>query len=169
MKNVHQFAALAMLASGLCAAPALAVTVTRAVVVSATPDKAWAVIADFGGISTWLPPAASSPADHGNDIGSVRTITLKAPGNPTIVEKLTAYDPVKHSYSYDIVQVDPKVLPVLNYHSTIHVVATKAETRVVWKGTFDPPPGVKNADSAKAVRGTYEAGLNEIKVLAEKP
>jgi hypothetical protein len=168
MKHLTVLAAFTLLAGSL-AGPAFAVTVTRAVAVSATPDKAWAVIADFGGISTWLPPAASSPADHGNDIGSVRTITLKAPGDPTIVEKLTAYDPAKHSYSYDIVQVDPKVLPVVNYHSTIRVVASKAGTKVVWQGTFDAPPGVKNADSAKAVRGTYKAGLDEIKVLAEKP
>jgi hypothetical protein len=160
-------AAIAALVVGL-SGPALAISVTQSVNTTASPDQAWAVIADFGGISTWLPPAASSPADHGNDIGSTRTITLKAPGDPTIVEKLTAYDAKKHSYSYDIVQVDPKVLPVVNYHSTIHVVKAKAGTKVVWTGMFDAPPGVKDSVSAKAVKGTYRAGLDEIKTLAEK-
>ncbi len=158
----------AVLLAGLWAGPVLAITVTQTVTTTATPDQAWGVIADFAGISTWLPPAASSPADHGNDVGSVRTITLKAPGDPTIVEKLTAYDAAKHSYSYDIVQVDPKVLPVVNYHSTIHVWHGKSGTKVIWTGTFDAPPGVKDAVSAKAVRGTYRAGLDQIKVLAEK-
>jgi hypothetical protein len=160
-------ASIAALLVGL-SGPALAISVTQTVTTTASPDKAWAVIADFDGISTWLPPAASSPADHGNDIGSTRTITLKAPGDPTIVEKLTAYDAKKHSYSYDIVQVDPKVLPVVNYHSTIHVVKGKAGTKVVWTGMFDAPPGVKDSVSAKAIKGTYRAGLDEIKTLAEK-
>ena len=159
----------ATLLAGLCAGPALALTVTKSVTTTATPDKAWGVIADFGGISTWLPPASSSPADHGNDVGSVRTITLKAPANPTIVEKLTAYNAVKHSYSYDIVQVDPKVLPVVNYHSTIKVTHGKAGTKVVWTGTFDAPPGVKDEASKKAIRDTYKAGLDQIKTLAEQP
>jgi hypothetical protein len=168
MNYSGKFVAAALLAS-LCASPALALTVTKSVTTTAAPDKAWGVIADFGGIATWLPPAASSPADHGNDVGSVRTITLKAPGNPTIVEKLTSYDAAKHSYSYDIVQVDPKVLPVVNYHATIKVTHGKLGTKVVWTGTFDAPPGVKDATSKKAIRDTFAAGLDKIKSLAEQP
>ncbi len=167
-RALKNLAVCVLLAAGL-SSPALAITVTKAITTTATPEQTWAVIANFDGISTWLPPAASSPADHGNDIGSVRTITLKADGNPTVVEKLTAYDAVKHSYSYDIVQVDSKVLPVTNYHSTIHVVHAKTGSKVIWTGTFDAAAGVKNAAAAKAIAGVYAAGLPQIKTLAEKP
>ena len=166
MKILPCLAAAAFICAAAC--PALAISVTQSVTTTATPEQVWGVMGDFGGISTWLPPAASSPADHGNDVGSVRTITLKAPGDPTIVEKLTAYDAKKHSYSYDIEKVDPKVLPVTNYHSTIKVVHNKGGTKVVWKGEFDAPAGVQDKVSQKAVKGTYRAGLDQIKTLAEK-
>jgi len=160
--------AAALLAGGF-AGPALAITLTKSVTTTASPDKAWAVVSQFDGISTWLPGTVSSPADHGNDIGSVRTITLKADGNPTITEKLTAYNAKKRTYSYDIEQVDPKVLPVTNYHSTIKVTNGKKGTKVVWQGDFDAAAGTKDNAAKKAVAGIYKSGLDNIKALAEKP
>ena len=91
-----------------------------------------------------------------------------APGDPTVVEKLTKYAAAKRSYSYDIVKVDPKVLPVVNYHSTITVSANGHGSKVVWSGNFDPPPGGDENASAKAVVGVYRAGLDNIKATTEK-
>ena len=167
MIRLSLVAAVGLLATGL-GGTAAAVEVNQAVKTSAPPAKVWALIKDFDGIANWLPPAASSPADSGNKVGSVRTITLKAPGNPTVVEKLTKYAAAKRSYSYDIVQVDPKVLPVVNYHSTITVSPDGHGSKVVWQGEFDAPPGGDENASAKAVVGVYRAGLDNIKEVMEK-
>jgi hypothetical protein len=142
--------------------------VRESVDTTAAPDKVWSVIGDFAGIANWLPGAVSSPATSGNDKGSVRTITLKAPGGPTVVEKLLRYDATKYSYTYAIEQVDPKVLPVVNYKSTISVKAGKSGTKISWSGHFDPAPGTDLAADEKAVSGLYQSGLGNIKTLAEK-
>lgn len=158
---------LGLLAYG--AAYAAPLTLNESVTTTADPKAVWTIIQDFDGIGKWLPPVASSPADKGNNVGSVRTLTLKGPGNPTIIETLTDYNPTKHTYSYDITQVDPKVLPVVNYHSTIAVHKVKTGgTKVVWKGNFEAAPGTDDKAAKKAVRGVYRAGLDNIKALAEK-
>jgi uncharacterized protein YndB with AHSA1/START domain len=147
---------------------ASAAEIMQVVTTTAPPAKVWDIIKAFDSIATWLPPAKSSPADHGTDIGSVRVITLKAPGDPTVTEKLTAHSDAARSYSYEIIKVDPKVLPVTNYASTIAVSPTSGGSLVTWRGSFTPAAGVDQATAEKAVAGVYRAGLDEIKVLAEK-
>jgi hypothetical protein len=39
---------------------------------------------------------------------------------------------------------------------------------VTWRGSFTPAAGVDETTANKAVAGVYRAGLDEIKVLAEK-
>jgi len=156
--------AVAILAIGLQTVRATEVTET--VTTTASPKTVWQVIGKFDSIAQWLPNVASSPADKGNKVGSVRVITLNAPGNPTVTEKLTARK--GHSYSYEIEQVDPKVLPVTAYTSTISVAKAGAGSIVTWHGSFTPPSGVDDATSSKAVSGLYRSGLDNIKALAEK-
>ena len=150
----------------LCAATAFAAEVTQSISTTAKPKAVWAIIGQFDGIAGWLPGATSSPADKGNTVGSVRVITLGAPGNPTVKEKLTAYG--KHSYGYAILAVDPKVLPVTGYTSTITVKKAAGGSTVTWSSHFDPAVGTDDAGSEKAVTGLYQAGLGNIKKLAEK-
>lgn len=69
---------------------AAAVEVIESVTTAAPPAKVWGLIGRFDTIAAWLPGAESSPADKGSDVGSVRVITLKAPGSPTVTERLTA-------------------------------------------------------------------------------
>jgi hypothetical protein len=145
---------------------AAAVEVTQTVTTTASPKKVWSLVGQFDGISGWLPGAVSSPADKGNKIGSVRVITLKAPGNPTVTEELTARK--GYSYSYKITEVDPKVLPVSDYSSTIKVAKSGTGATVTWSGDFQPAGGADENASAKAVTGLYRAGLDNIKALAEK-
>ena len=146
--------------------PLYAAEVTQTVTTSAPPAKVWALIGNFDGIANWLPGAASSPADHGNALNSVRVITLKAPGNPTVTEKLTGRQ--GHSYRYEILQVDPKVLPVTNYVSTIWVTHEGAGSTIHWHSDFQPAGGTDDAGAEKAVTALYQAGLNNIKTLAQK-
>ena len=143
-----------------------AAEVTQTITTTASPVKVWTLIGPFDGIAAWLPGAASSPADNGNNTGSVRVITLKAPGNPTVTEKLTGT--LAHSYRYEIVKVDPKVLPVQDYTSTIWVTRGPTGTTIHWHGTFEPAGGASEAAATKAVAGLYQAGLANIKTMVEK-
>lgn len=145
---------------------ASAAEVTQTVTTTASPAKVWSMIGGFDTIGTWLPGAASSPADHGNTVGSVRVITLKAPGDPTVTEKLTARKGTH--YSYAILKVDPKVLPVTSYTATISVTKVGAGSEVTWHGSFKPAGGTDDAGAEKAVSGLYRSGLDNIKAMAEK-
>ena len=136
--------------------------------------KVWAIIRDFDSFAKWFPGAASSAADKGNEVGSVRTIVLKAPGDPKIVEELLSYDDAKHTYHYAIKEVDVKVLPVNNYSSTIRVTGEGDKSTVEWKGAFyrgfvnnDPPPELSDEAAVKAVTGVYKAGLEALKAKIE--
>jgi hypothetical protein len=145
---------------------ATAAQVTETVQTSAPPKAVWKVIGKFDAIADWLPGVVSSPATKHSAVGSVRTITLKAPGNPTVVETLTARG--GRSYSYRIDQVDPHVLPVTGYSSTISVTKIKGGSTVTWHGDFSPAGGASDAASEKAVSGLYRSGLDNIKALVEK-
>ncbi len=156
----------ASLVSVIALNQASAAEVTETIKTTASPARVWSIVGKFEGIATWLPGAASSPADHGGTVGSVRVITLKAPGNPTVTEKLTAMH--AHSYSYAIEAVDPKVLPVTGYTSTISVARSGAGSLVTWHGSFQPAGGADDASASKAVSGLYRAGLGAIKTMAER-
>ena len=143
-----------------------AVEVSQTVTITAPPAKVVGIIGRFDAIAAWLPGVESSPADKGNDIGSVRVITLKAPGSPTVTERLTATMPM--GYSYAITQVDPKVLPVTAYTSTISVAPSGTGSVVTWQGSFQPAGGATDAAAGTAVTGLYRAGLDNIKALAER-
>ncbi len=150
----------------VCLATAQAAEVTQSITTTASPKAVWALVGPFDGISGWLPGTVSSPADHGSTVGSVRVITLKAPGNPTVKEKLTAHK--GHSYSYAILEVDPKVLPVTGYTSTISVTKDGTGSKITWHADFQPAGGADEATADKALTGLYQSGLTNIKAMAEK-
>ncbi len=156
----------AVAATLLSAQAALAIEVTQTVATSAPPAKVMAVIGRFDAIAAWLPGVESSPADKGNEAGSVRVITLKAPGSPTVTERLTVSSPT--GYEYTISKVDPKVLPVSEYSSTLNVAPDGTGSVVTWQGTFKAAGGADDATAGKAITGLYRAGLDNIKALAEK-
>ena len=150
--------------------------VTQSVDIAKTPDQVWAIMGNFDAIARWHPLIASSPADRGNEIGSKRTLTLKAEGAPHFDEEMVKYDAAEHSYQYRINQVDPHVLPVNNYTSWLEVTANAAGgSTVEWRAAFyrgymlnDPPPDLNDAASVKAVTAVFRAGLDNLKVLAEQ-
>jgi len=163
MTRSFMLAACALIAFSTAATAA---EVTETVDTTASPKAVWKLIGPFDGIVNWLPGVVSSPATKGSKVGSVRTITLKAPDGPTVVETLTAHK--GHSYSYKIDKVDPKVLPVTGYTSTISVAKTATGSTVTWHGDFTPAGGADEPTSEKAVSGLYRSGLDNIKTLAEK-
>lgn len=164
MRLLTLAAATALLA--MSAQAATAIDINETVTTTASPQKVWALIGKFDAIHDWLPGAVSSPADKGDTVGSVRVITLKAPGDPTVTEQLMAHG--ADSYSYRIEKVDPKVLPVMGYASTISVAPASGGSVVTWHGSFQPAGGADDATARKAMTGVYRAGLDNIKTLSEK-
>jgi uncharacterized protein YndB with AHSA1/START domain len=150
--------------------------VTQTVDIARTPDQVWAIVGDFDSIARWHPIIASSPADHGNEVGSKRVLTLRAEGAPHFEEELVKYDAAAHSYQYKIEKVDPKVLPVNNYNAWFEVQDNPAGgSTIEWRAAFyrgymlnDPPPELNDAASSKAVAGVLRAGLDNIKLITER-
>lgn len=184
MRPLRTLFAGIFVAMSLCApaAPALAHGPTRQKVaetvdINAPPSKVWAVIKNFDAIAKWHPAVASSPADKGDEVGSVRVLTLKAPGDPKIIEELVAFDDAARKYQYSIKQVDVKVLPVTNYMSWLSVADDgKGGSKVEWRGAFyrgypnnDPPPELNDEAAVKAVTGVYRGGLDNLKKMIESP
>ncbi len=144
--------------------------VTEQISVNAPADKVWALIGNFNALQKWHPAVAESPADKGNEEGSVRQLKLKGGGQLT--ETLEAHDASKMRYSYRA--KDGGALPVTNYTSTITVKADGGKSLVEWRGAFyrgypnnDPPPDQNDEAAVRAVTGVYQTGLAQIKALAE--
>jgi len=144
--------------------------VVETVSINAPADAVWARIKNFDALKDWHPAAASSPADKGNEEGSVRTVTLKGGGE--LIETLESYNDGLKKYSYRLKDGSP--LPVTNYTSTISVTADGDKSTVEWRGAFyrgypnnDPPPEKNDEAAVKAITGVYQAGLANLKKLAE--
>lgn len=144
--------------------------VTEQVTLDAPPAAVWAKIRNFDALKDWHPAVASSPADKGNQEGSVRTLTLK--GGGTLIETLEAYDDAKMRYSYRA--KDGGALPVTNYTSTISVRPDGGKSIVEWRGAFyrgypnnDPPPDQNDEAAVRAITGVYQAGLANLKKIVD--
>lgn len=147
--------------------------VTETIEINAAPEAVWNIIKDFGNPHAWLPMVASTTAQGGNEPGATRELTLKKGG--VIKEELKKYEPAKMSYQYKITEVDPTVLPVANYSSSISVEAAGSGSKVEWNGAFyrswmtnNPPPEQNEEAAIKAVTGIYKEGLANLKALVEK-
>ncbi len=117
--------------------------VVESIEINAPADKVWAVVGNFGDMS-WHPAMAKTEAT-GNEAGATRVLTTGTGGK--ISEKLTKYNAEGKSLSYEITDVDVKVVPVTNYSATITVTGSGDKSTVEWKGAFyrgyvnnDPPP-----------------------------
>jgi hypothetical protein len=136
-------------------------SVERSVELAATPEKVWERIGSFGDMS-WHPAMFSTDNPGGNAVGAVRVLTVGQAGGPTVTEDLLARSEEERRYRYRILEVDPAVLPVVNYTSEIAVVAADTGSRIVWRGAFDPAPGVTDAAASDAVAGVYAGGLEAL-------
>jgi uncharacterized protein YndB with AHSA1/START domain len=146
------------------------------ITVKAPAAKVWGLIADFCSIEKWHPGVAKCEGTGGNTVGAVRKLHVGKADGPVIVEELLIHDPEKMSYKYKITETDVTVLPVTTYASFLTVFDNGDGTsKVVWRGGFyrswgknNPPPEQNDEAAVKAVSGTYQAGLDNIKKLAEK-
>lgn len=144
--------------------------VTEKVVIDAPAAAVWARIKNFDALKDWHPDVAESPADKGNEVGSVRTLKLKNGG--TLIETLERYDDAQMRYAYRA--KDGGALPVTNYTSTLQVSDEGGKAVVEWRGAFyrghpnnDPPPDKNDEAAVRAVTQVYQAGLANLKRLVE--
>jgi hypothetical protein len=146
--------------------------VVETIEINAAPDKVWALIGNFQDMG-WHPAIDKTEGAGGNDPATAtRKLTLK--GGGTIEEKLNKYDAAGKSLSYEISNVDVKVLPVSNYSSTLSVKGDGDKSTVEWKGAFyrgyvnnDPPPELNDEAAVNAVTGIYKDGLAAVKKKLE--
>lgn len=145
---------------------------TKSIEINAPAAKVWGIISNFQDMS-WHPAVRKTTGEGGNGINATRVLDLG--GSAVINELLHKYDAAQMSYSYRISKVEVAVLPVNDYSSTISVTdAGGGKSTVTWKGAFyrgymlnDPPENLNEAAAIAAVTGVYEAGLANIKTLAE--
>ena len=158
MKMKHLIAGL-----GLCASAGAASALDAHVAkdTAATADAAWAAVGDFCGIATWHPAVAKCEKSE-NDGATFRTLTLK--DGAKLLEKQTAFDTAKMTYSYTI---EEGPLPVANYKSTLKVVAKDKGATIDWSGMFDAK-GAADADAIKTITGIYDGGVDALIAKAQK-
>jgi hypothetical protein len=147
--------------------------VSESIEIAAPVDTVWARVSKFDDAS-WIPAVAKTEAKGGSAVGATRRLSLKGDGSPTVDEELVKFDADGKTLQYKIVTVDPKVLPVTNYASTITVEGDAAKSKITWKAGFyrgypnnDPPPELNDEASEAAVKGLYQATLAELKKSLE--
>ena len=148
------------------------IKVNKTVLIAAEPAAVWDRIKDFNGLHTWHPGFTNAEIVKGsnNQVGAVRKLTLK--DGPSFTEDLLVYSAAKHTMRYHIIE---SPLPVQVYVSSITVTPGKSKgtSLVTWHGSFkrkkadNPGPDETDAAVTKLITGVYEAGLGNLKKLAE--
>ena len=166
-------AAVALLPAAALAHGPSRLKVIESIEIAAPADKVWARLSKFDDAS-WIPAVAKTEGKGGSEVGATRRLTLKGDGNPTVDEELVKLNAEAKSLTYKIIAVDPKVLPVNNYSSTITVTGDASKSTVEWKAGFyrgypnnDPPPELNDEASEAAVKGLYSSTLAELKKSLE--
>ena len=142
-----------------------ALKVKEEIVIHEVCDKVWPHMKNFSEPHKWHPGFASTEAKGGNEAGATRTIMLEGGGK--VHEKLVKYSSKAQSMSYVITEVDPKVLPVMNYKSRLRTEKEGSRCEVDWQGIFDNAnTGMSDDELKKMVSGIYRAGLESIKKMS---
>jgi hypothetical protein len=162
MSFVKSFALATAGLAGVGASAAPAASLTRSVVVRASPTSVWSLIGPYCAIKNWLPPVGSCTEDGQRP--PTRTLVTKD-GTATFVERQTARNDGQRFYSYTFVS---SPLPVSHYTSTIKVTGqSNGQSIVTWSGSYTPDPG-KAEEAKRALEGIYMAGLESIKDQAKQ-
>ncbi len=152
------------------AAPAAAsggmITSTKYVEIQAEGAKVWSIVKDFDAIHKWHPAfsASSNVKGANGQVGTVRSLTLR--DGPTFTEELLAYSDENTNFKYKIVE---SPLPLDNYTSEFRVSPRGPVTMVTWTGSYKRKADAKEteADIKNLIDGAYEAGLRNVKNMAE--
>lgn len=176
MKKILALIALSVVSFTAAAHGPTPQKVEKSITIKADQVKVWAIVKDFGNFQKWHPAVATDKLeqkkDENGEMATFRTLTLKSGG--TIVEKLRSSDDKDMKLKYEIVSSQ---LPFTDYNSTMTVTKGQnpGETTVTWIGRFyrlyklNPPipAGQDDKSAIDAVTGIYDAGLENLKKVAE--
>ncbi len=140
----------------------------QSVEIKASMWKVWDAVKDFDGLHRWHPMFADDVLKSGanNEIGSVRTITVK--DGPSFDEELLAFDALEKKFSYKV--IDPAPLPLSDYVSTFQVVeGRRGYTTILWRSSFrnNSDGKMKDEEVIGFIDGAYRAGLDNLKIMLE--
>lgn len=171
MKKVLALLALSMVSFTAAAHGPTPQKVEKTITIKADQAKVWALVKDFGNMQKWHPAIATTKLEK-KGADTFRTLTLKSGG--TIYEKLRSVDDNDMKIKYEIVESQ---LPFTDYNSSMTVTKGEnaGETTVTWVGRFyrlyklNPPipAGQDDKTATDAVTGIYDAGLANLKKVAE--
>ena len=141
-------------------------TSNKSVEINAAPSAVWNIVKGFDGLNKWHPAFSGDVLTKGanGQVGSVRSLTLK--DGPTFTEELTAYNDAKMMFSYKIIE---SPLPVDQYKSTLTVAPKGTGSVITWVGNYitKAGSGKTDADAQGLIDGAYQAGLDNVKKMAE--
>lgn len=116
--------------------------------VDVTPEKAWEVVGDLGGVHKWLGIIETCRLD-----GDTRVCGL-AGGQGTLVEKILERDDAERRYRYTITEAP---FEIASHEATFAVQPDGDGSRIVWEVTFEP------AELQPMFEGSGAAGIEGIK------
>jgi len=120
-------------------------------------ERVWACFADFGDLSAWAPGRSRVPVD-GRGVGAVRTVG--GDGGPPIRERLEAFDPAGHTFSYAILE---SPFPFTDYVATVRLADLGGgRTSIDWSSTFEPR-GIPTEQAGQMIEGIYRMFVARLK------
>jgi len=120
-------------------------------------ERVWACFADFGDLSAWAPGRTRVPVE-GRGVGAVRTVG--GDGAAPIRERLEAYDPAAHSFSYAMLE---SPFPFTDYVATVRLADLGGgRTSIDWSSTFEPR-GVEAKEAQQIIQGIYRMFVAHLK------
>ena len=139
--------------------PALAVDVSREIVVNAPASEVWESVGAFCSIGTWY-PGIDSCTEETMD-GAVHRKLVTADGAEFLEKHMDAGSDM--AYGYAIIEGP---LPVKDYEAVFEVKDNGDSSTIVWSSSF-ASDGASDEEAAEVVAGIYEAGLDAIKARIE--
>jgi hypothetical protein len=121
-------------------------------------ERVWACFADFGDLSAWAPGRTRVPVE-GHGVGAVRTVGSDD-GRPPVRERLEAYDPASHTFSYAMLE---SPFPFADYVATVRLRDLgHGRTAIDWSSTFEPR-GLPTQQVTDMIEGIYRLFVARLK------
>jgi len=120
-------------------------------------ERVWACFADFGDLSAWAPGRSRVPVE-GSGVGAVRTV--EGDGGPPVRERLEAYDPERHTFTYAMLE---SPFPFTDYVATVGLHDLGGgRTSIDWSSRFEPR-GLPTEHVAQMIEGIYRVFIARLK------
>jgi hypothetical protein len=110
------------------------------------------VLADFGNFLAWATGGAGTARLEGDGVGMIRHLDI--PGLGLVAERLDLLDESSWTLGYSL--VSDSMAGMSRYLATVQVVADGAgQSRLRWRGDFEPLPGFDSEEVANSLAGSY--------------